>query len=337
MAGLISGLMGTTAWQTAAAGAPGGPTALQLAISIAACAILALMALGPREAGVPAATEEERQPTEEHSRLLAQMHHELRTPLNAMIGFSEVMLRELHGPLGNARYQEYAAHISESGGRLLKASEDALAVAATMSALVADRRALQRERLPAAALLRDAWAALGAPGRMELTVADSATVSIECDRQATSQALQHLLAEAMARTPCGGGIVAATASRGASSIEIAGTPGEPGREGLSTGGHAPQDWRSAPGDGLRIILARSLLEMQGATLSLCSGPEAAGWSARIAFPVAAAARRQAWRPSPPSIAATAATRRPASPGRRGGFAAGAAAHASAGSHAAPPA
>ena len=51
---------------------------------------------------------------------MAQMSHELRTPLNAVIGFSDVMLRELHGPLGNARYQEYAHHISESGGRLLE-------------------------------------------------------------------------------------------------------------------------------------------------------------------------------------------------------------------------
>ena len=52
--------------------------------------------------------------------LMAQMSHELRTPLNAVIGFSEVMLRELHGPLGHARYQEYAHHISESGGRMLR-------------------------------------------------------------------------------------------------------------------------------------------------------------------------------------------------------------------------
>ena len=79
--------------------------------------------------------------------LMAQMSHELRTPLNAVIGFSEVMLRELHGPLGHARYQEYAHHISESGGRLLKSSEDALAVTEAMSAL--DRRSHARlaERL----------------------------------------------------------------------------------------------------------------------------------------------------------------------------------------------
>src|SRR5262245_23771804 len=42
------------------------------------------------------------------SDFLAAMSHELRTPLNAVIGFSEVMVNEVFGPLGNERYHEYA-------------------------------------------------------------------------------------------------------------------------------------------------------------------------------------------------------------------------------------
>ncbi len=54
------------------------------------------------------------------SRFLANMSHELRTPLNAIIGFSEVMNHQMFGPVGSARYLEYAGLIHESGGHLLE-------------------------------------------------------------------------------------------------------------------------------------------------------------------------------------------------------------------------
>ena len=200
-AGLAAGLTLTAAWHAVADIGP------HLAILLAGCALAACVGLCPRGA-VRAPRQDEATP-EVPCRLLAQMHHDLRTPLNAVIGFSEAMQHELHGPLGNARYQEYVAHITESGGRLLKASEDALAVAATMSALLADRRALRRERLPVARLLQEGWAALGASDRaIRLSVEGCAGVEVECDRQATSQAFQHLLAEAVARASCGGIIIA---------------------------------------------------------------------------------------------------------------------------------
>ncbi len=41
------------------------------------------------------------------SEFLANMSHELRTPLNAINGFSEVMMAELFGPVGDKRYAEY--------------------------------------------------------------------------------------------------------------------------------------------------------------------------------------------------------------------------------------
>ena len=55
---------------------------------------------------------------------LASISHELRTPLNAVIGFSDLMRRELFGPLGHSKYQEYAEHIGDSGHDLLSAVDD---------------------------------------------------------------------------------------------------------------------------------------------------------------------------------------------------------------------
>lgn len=51
---------------------------------------------------------------------LANMSHELRTPLNAIIGFSDMMMREMYGPLGNHNYKEYTRDINQSGIHLLE-------------------------------------------------------------------------------------------------------------------------------------------------------------------------------------------------------------------------
>jgi signal transduction histidine kinase len=44
-------------------------------------------------------------------RFLANMSHELRTPLNAVIGFSEMMTKEVFGAIGHQNYKEYAKDI----------------------------------------------------------------------------------------------------------------------------------------------------------------------------------------------------------------------------------
>ena len=54
------------------------------------------------------------------------MSHELRTPLNAIIGFSETMMHEMFGPIGNGRYKEYSKDINEAGSHLLSLVNDIL-------------------------------------------------------------------------------------------------------------------------------------------------------------------------------------------------------------------
>ena len=60
------------------------------------------------------------------SEFLANMSHELRTPLNAILGFSQVLRDEMFGPLGTAKYREYAHDIHESGQLLLTMINDIL-------------------------------------------------------------------------------------------------------------------------------------------------------------------------------------------------------------------
>ncbi|MGQ0740985.1 MAG: sensor histidine kinase [Alphaproteobacteria bacterium] len=63
------------------------------------------------------------------SEFLATMSHELRTPLNAVIGFSDILKRQMYGPLGNEKYTDYVNDIHRSGSHLLSIINDILDLA----------------------------------------------------------------------------------------------------------------------------------------------------------------------------------------------------------------
>jgi len=66
--------------------------------------------------------------TTRKSRFLASMSHELRTPLNAIMGFSDVLLEKLCGPL-NAKQDGYVRDITAAGQHLLELIKDILDLA----------------------------------------------------------------------------------------------------------------------------------------------------------------------------------------------------------------
>jgi signal transduction histidine kinase len=58
---------------------------------------------------------------------LARLAHEVRTPLSAAIAYAEVLKAEHFGPLGNARYREYARTIYDSARHALSVIDGMLA------------------------------------------------------------------------------------------------------------------------------------------------------------------------------------------------------------------
>jgi two-component system cell cycle sensor histidine kinase PleC len=86
------------------------------------------------------------------SEFLANMSHELRTPLNAVNGFSEIMIAEMYGPLGDPRYKEYAGDIHNSGQHLLALINDIL----DMSKIEAGKMNLKFEPLNLEEVTEDA-------------------------------------------------------------------------------------------------------------------------------------------------------------------------------------
>jgi two-component system CheB/CheR fusion protein len=86
------------------------------------------------------------------SLFLAKMSHELRTPLNAILGFSDAMLNQTLGPMGNAKYIEYATDIHDSGHHLLELINQVL----DLSKIEAGKLELNEEPLDVGEVVRAA-------------------------------------------------------------------------------------------------------------------------------------------------------------------------------------
>ena len=96
------------------------------------------------------------------SEFLAKISHEIRTPLNAIIGFSEVMMDERFGPIGNERYRQYLSDIHASGGHLISLLSD-LVDLSKIEAGILDLHLRKRQSERSASAMRGHHAAAGQP------------------------------------------------------------------------------------------------------------------------------------------------------------------------------
>jgi signal transduction histidine kinase len=135
------------------------------------------------------------------SEFLANVSHELRTPLNAIIGFSEVVERELFGPLGNERYVSYVRDIRNSGEHLLSLINDIL----DLSKIEAGRFQLRMEEVDCneiahsvARLIRPRTVEHGLTMKIDLP---ESPVVLNADKRAVKQVLINLLSNAVKFTP----------------------------------------------------------------------------------------------------------------------------------------
>lgn len=160
-----------------------------------------------------------RDASEAKTQFLATMSHELRTPLNAIIGFSEILQQQAFGPLGDAKYAEYAGHVLDSGRHLLSLVNDVLDI----SRIAAREFPLTMEDLDPADVIAQALPMIA--GRAEakgLRVIDRIPgdrFPVQADVRALRQILLNGLSNAVKFTPAGG-VVWLSARRKGSQVAL---------------------------------------------------------------------------------------------------------------------
>ncbi len=232
------------------------------------------------------------------SEFLAIVSHELRTPLNAIIGFSEVMITGLFGPLGNDRYRDYITAILDSGRHLLDVINDILDV----SKIEAGRVGLMLESVAidevVAAALRLVEGRARAGG-LELSAAVPAGLPpVHADRRRLLQILINLLSNAVKFTPAGGQAAIAAAIEGGDlvlTIRDTGIGMDAAEIAVALEPFRQVDGRLArryQGTGLGLPLAKSLTELHGGSLDIASAKHQ-GTTVTVRIPSRPAARSAA--------------------------------------------
>ena len=227
------------------------------------------------------------------SEFLANMSHELRTPLNAINGFSEIMVGEMYGPLGDTRYRDYARDILNSGQHLLALINDIL----DMSKIEAGKMSLRFEPVSLEEIAEDALRLVrnrAETAGLTLLLDFEELPDVEADYRAVKQVLLNLLSNAIKFTPRGGCVTVRAERRDDPlgervrvSVEDTGigiSPADLERLARPFEQVESQHAKTQQGTGLGLALSKALVEMHGGGLDLKSAP-GQGTTAGFSLPV----------------------------------------------------
>lgn len=221
------------------------------------------------------------------SEFLAAMSHELRTPLNAILGFSDILQKEMFGPIGNPRYGEYVQSIHGSGTHLLGLINDIL----DLSRLDSGQLELHLEPVDLGDLVAECIGGIALQAEKEGVRLHSEIepACLRADRRRLRQMLLNLLSNAVKFTPDGGQVrISAGARADGFAIAVAdtgiGMAHEDIPKALERFGQIDSSLaRRYEGTGLGLPLTRDLAELHGATLAIESVP-GTGTVATLLFP-----------------------------------------------------
>jgi len=230
--------------------------------------------LKEREAALREARDEAEAANRAKTDFLTNMSHELRTPLSAVIGFSEMIVKETFGPVGQPQYREFADDILHAGRHLMEVITDILDIAKAHSGTIElQTRTVRPEAIMRAAVRIVHEKARDADITLETHIGELLP-TIEADTVRMRQVLLNLLSNAIKFTPAGGK-VSAEVSRHPDGVLL--------RVRDSGAGMAPEDIpralqpfvqvdaslsRRHGGTGLGLPLTKIFVELHGGRLEL---------------------------------------------------------------------
>ncbi len=222
------------------------------------------------------------------SEFLAKISHEIRTPLNAIIGFSEVMMDERFGPVGNERYRQYLRDIHTSGGHLISLLNDLL----DLSKIEAGKLELSFVSVNLNDLVQQCVAIMQQQANRERVIIRTSLPpslpAIVADARSVRQIALNLLSNSIKFTGAGGQVIVATALNDDHEIVLRVRDTGPGmsEKELQT---ALEPFRQlatvsrAGGSGLGLPISKALAEANRARFHITSQIDN-GTLVEVAFP-----------------------------------------------------
>ncbi|WP_367715918.1 PAS domain S-box protein [Nitratireductor sp. GISD-1A_MAKvit] len=221
---------------------------------------------------------------------LARVSHEVRTPLNAIIGFSELMLDEKFGPIGNDRYRDYLHDINRSGNHVLDLVNDLLDI----SKIEAGEQEMHYEAVSLNDTLAETVAMMQPQANRERVIIRSSFSSslpdVVADPRSVRQIALNLLSNAVRYTPAGGQVIVSTAYSAEGSVVMrvrdTGVGMNPAEieEALKPFKQINSLKRKrGDGTGLGLPLTRAMVEANRAVFAINSVPDE-GTLVEISFP-----------------------------------------------------
>lgn len=209
------------------------------------------------------------------SHFLAEAGHDLRTPLTTIVGYGEMIEREMLGPIGRTAYRQSASHIVQAARQLTKRIAEIIELSRVEGSIARPAEF----PAPVSSMVREthAWAVTSFADK-HLTIGirlPESPVGLKVQPLLLRRILRGLITDAANRTPAGGAIILSVGFGGDGRLDLAvrDTGATPALSTIATGGRS-FDRRSLlvaqseEGADLGLLIVHALMQSIGGQMEV---------------------------------------------------------------------